>query len=95
MHPAPVIEFLFDLYDDMTYMATLIVPIGNADPDRCEIRVLEAADWNSTGPGEPLRFEILEPGHHTTVTYMPSSKLCRGATVDGRDPVIEVERKMR
>lgn len=95
LRPAPVIENLFKLDNEWTYLATLIVPIGGCDPRRYDIRMLDAADWNIAGPGEPLRFEILEDVHRTTVTCMPSSRLCRGADIDERDPIIEVERRMR
>ncbi len=90
---APVIENLFNIDDNVTFMATLIVPVGEHDIDRYVIRIPDAVDWNATGP-EPLHFEILEPWHRTTVTYLPSAKLCGERGVE-REPLIEITRRMR
>jgi hypothetical protein len=91
---APVIENFVDLQRDMTYLATIIVPLGKHDPGRCEIRLHDSMDWNESGPA-PLHIEILEPWRRTTVTIMPSSKLCGDVDGPERIPEISVERKKR
>ncbi|HUV36662.1 MAG TPA: hypothetical protein VMX58_06970, partial [Patescibacteria group bacterium] len=93
LQEAAVIENLFDIHAGATYMATLIVPVGDHDPDRYMIRIRDDVDWNRTR-SEPLHIEILEPWYRTAVTYLPSSKLCGESGVE-RGPLIEVTRRMR
>ncbi len=94
--PAPVIQFSFTPPMPGNYFfAHLFVPAGRDGIERYRVEVNGECRWEKYEPS-PIEFEIVEPGHRTTVSILPSNRFTlSGRIPDVSGPSIEVTRLRR